>query len=76
MTAIHEVKQVMFVDTPFGESQVLFIIDYGVHCNTIWVCTCLEDGKIRHFDANQISVTKNHTIGLNLKETEEDGTEN
>lgn len=68
MTAIHEVKQIIIVDTPFGESQVLFIIDYGVHCNSIWVCTCLKDGKIRHFDTNQITVTTNNTLNLNLKE--------
>jgi hypothetical protein len=27
---IHEIKQVMFVETPHGIAQVLFIIDYGI----------------------------------------------
>lgn len=67
MTTIHEVQQVLTVNTPFGEAQVLFIIDYGVHKNTIWVCTTFSDGKIRHFDTNQISVTINHTLDFNLK---------
>jgi hypothetical protein len=67
MTVIHEVQQVMIVNTPFGEEQVLFIIDYGIHMNSIWVCTSLSDGKIRHYDTNQITMTINHTLGLNVK---------
>lgn len=68
MTVIHEVQQVLTVNTPFGESQVLFIIDYGIHRNSIWVCSSFEDGKIRHFDTNQISVTINHTLNFNMKD--------
>jgi hypothetical protein len=67
MTVIHEVQQVMIVNTPFGEEQVLFIIDYGIHVNGIWVCTSLSDGKIRHYDTNQLTMTVNHTLGLNVK---------
>jgi hypothetical protein len=68
MTVIHEVQQVLTVNTPFGEAQVLFLIDYGIHKNSIWVCTTFSDGKIRHFDTNQISVTINHTLDFNLKD--------
>ena len=68
MTVIHEVQQVLTVNTPFGEAQVLFLIDYGVHRNSRWVCTTFSDGKIRHFDTNQISVTINHTLDFNLKD--------
>jgi hypothetical protein len=68
MTSIHEVQQVITVNTPFGEAQVLFIIDYGIHRNTIWVCSSFEDGKIRHFDTNQITVTINHTLNFNMKD--------
>ena len=67
MTIIHEVSQVLKVNTPFGEAQVLFLMDYGIHQNTIWICANSEDGKIRHFDSNQISLVTNHTIGMNLK---------
>jgi hypothetical protein len=63
---IYELKQVLTVDTPFGEAQVLFIIDYGIHRNTIWVCASFQDGKIRHFDSNQITITKNHTMNFNI----------
>ena len=68
MTSIHDVQQVITVNTPFGEAQVLFIIDYGIHRNTIWVCSSFEDGKIRHFDTNQITVTINHTLNFNMKD--------
>ena len=68
MTTIHEVQQVLTVNTPFGEAQVLFIIDYGIHRNSIWVCSSFDDGKIRHFDTNQISVTINNTLNFNMKD--------
>ena len=67
MTIIHEVNQVLKVNTPFGEAQVLFLMDYGIHQNTIWICANSKDGKIRHFDSNQISLVRNHTTGMNLK---------
>jgi hypothetical protein len=65
MTAIHEVQQILTCNTPFGEAQALFIIDYGIHRNTIWVCANFDDGKIRHFDSSQISITSNHTLDFN-----------
>jgi hypothetical protein len=71
MTSIHEVKQVLTVNTPFGEAQVLFIFDYGIHRNSIWVCASFSDGKIRHFDSNQISITSNYTLDFNTKKIEE-----
>jgi hypothetical protein len=55
------------VNTEFGLAQALFIIDYGVHANTIWLCASLEDGRIRHFNSNQITIEKNNTINLNLE---------
>jgi hypothetical protein len=62
---IHEVKQILTVNTPFGEAQVLFIMDYGIHRNSIWICASFSDGKIRHFDTNQITITSNHTLNFN-----------
>ena len=67
MTSIHEIKQVLTVNTPFGEAQVLFLIDYGIHLNSIWVCSSLSDGKIRHFDTSQISIKRNETMNFNLE---------
>jgi hypothetical protein len=67
MIAIHEINQVIMVNTEFGLAQALFIIDYGIHTNTIWLCASICDGKIRHFDSNQITIQKNNTINLNLE---------
>lgn len=67
MPIIHEVQQVLTCNTEFGEAQVLFLMDYGIHRNTIWVCADFKDGKIRHFDSNQITITMNHTLDFNVK---------
>lgn len=65
MTTIHEVQQVLTCNTQFGEAQVLFFMDYGIHRNTVWVCASFKDGVIRHFDSNQITITTNHTLDFN-----------
>lgn len=67
MTEIHEIQQVLIVETEFGKAQALLIIDYGVHLNTIWVCAALSDGRVRHFDSNQITIPRNNTIDFNLE---------
>lgn len=63
---IHEMKQVMWVDTPHGEGLVILVMDYGVNHNTVWVVANKEDGKIRHYDSNHISMTKNCTLDLKV----------
>ena len=65
MNTIHEIQQSMWVHTPKGEGQALFIIDYGTHQNTIWVVCLKENGKILHFDSNQLTMTKNSTLEIN-----------
>jgi len=68
MTYIHEIKQTLWVNTPHGKGQALFIVDYGPHQNTIWVVTLKDDGKVKHYDSNQISVEVNHTIDFNKED--------
>jgi hypothetical protein len=53
------------VNTPKGVGHALFIIDYGIHQNTVWVVCLKETGIILHFDSNQLTVTKNNTLELN-----------
>jgi len=65
MTVIHEIQQTIWVNTPKGIGHALFIIDYGIHQNTVWVVCLKETGKILHFDSNQLTVTKNNTLELN-----------
>jgi hypothetical protein len=65
MTSIHEIQQVMYVTTPHGDGVPLFIIDYGPQVNTIWVVANCDDGRIRHYDSNDIVLTKNNTLKNN-----------
>lgn len=66
MMAIHEIQQTIWVNTPHGLGQALFLIDYGIHQNTIWVVSLKNDGKINHYDSTQISVERNYTLNFNL----------
>lgn len=62
---IHEVRQVMWVQTVHGLGQVLFIMDYGPHENTVWVVANKEDGRVRHYNSNQIILDRNYTFDMN-----------
>jgi hypothetical protein len=65
MTAIHEFQSTIWVDTPHGESIAILIIDYGIHQNTIWVVANKNNGRVRHYDSNDIQLSTNHTLNLN-----------
>jgi len=62
---IHELQSLIYFNTPHGEGIGLLVIDYGPHLNTIWVIANCNDGKIRHYNSNDISVTTNFTLNFN-----------
>jgi hypothetical protein len=64
MTTIHEIQQVMFFETPLGMGQALFLIDYGIHINPVFVIVLNETREVKSFESNQIKITKNYTINL------------
>ena len=64
---IHEIKQLMYVNTTHGLGIALFFIDYGVQANTIWIVANEKDGIIRHYDSNQITLSINSTIDFNVQ---------
>lgn len=68
MTVIHELQQILWVTTPHGDGIVLFIMDYGMQNNTIWVVALEDDGLVKHYDSNQIKLCPNNTISLNNKQ--------
>jgi hypothetical protein len=70
MIAIHEIQQTLWVNTSHGLGQALFLIDYGIHQNTVWVVSLKESGKIKHYDSTQISIERNYTINFNLNNNE------
>jgi hypothetical protein len=49
------------VKTPLGYGWCIFIIDYSININTIWVVR-LKDGIVKHFDANDILVQGNEML--------------
>ena len=55
---IKEINNVLWFNTPHGVGQALFIIDYGIHQNTIWVISLKENGAIKHYNSNQIFLIK------------------
>lgn len=62
MTVIHEIEQVLWVETPHGIGQALFLMDYGVHENTIWVVALEQSKEIKHYNSNHLKICWNHTI--------------
>ena len=72
MTLIHELRQVLWVTTPHGDGIALFIMDYGIHNNTIWVVSLESDGSIKHYDSNQIKLCFNYTIDFNKNKLNND----
>jgi hypothetical protein len=67
MVAIYELSQVLWFNTPLGLGQALLVIDYGCHENSIWVIAIKKNGNIKHFNSNQISLSENNTLELNIK---------
>jgi hypothetical protein len=65
MTTIHEFQSTIWVETPHGEGVAILLIDYGIHQNTIWVVANKNDGRVRHYDSNDIKFSANHTINMN-----------
>ena len=61
-TVIHEVQQFLWVETPMGDGQALFIMDYGPHENTVWVVAMEKDRIIKHFNSNQVKLCYNHSF--------------
>lgn len=62
MTVVHELQQVLFVQTPHGKGQALFIIDYGIHENTIWVIALNNTREIKHYSSMQLKVWPNYKL--------------
>ena len=46
------------VHTPLGYCEAIFIIDYGVNVNTVWVCR-MAGGEVKHFYSDDIRIYDN-----------------
>lgn len=50
------------VQTPLGDGEAFFIIDYGVNVNTVWVCR-MAGGEVKHFYSDDIRIYDNPMNG-------------
>ena len=50
------------VKTPLGDAEALFIVDYGVNVNTVWVCR-MEGGAVKHFYSDDVLIYGNPMNG-------------
>jgi len=64
MTAIHQLSPPIYVNTPKGEGDTLFLIDYGVNINTVWVVHLHESGEVLHFDSSDVRIMGNLMYGI------------
>ena len=62
---IHQLNPTILVDTPLGQGHAIFLIDYGMHQNSCWVVTLVENGIVKHFDSNDVIVCRNYTYKIN-----------
>ena len=63
---ILQLNPTILVDTPLGKGHAILIIDYGIHQNTCWVVSLVQDGVVKHFDCNDIILATNYTYRLNI----------
>lgn len=56
---IYELRNPIDVRTPKGYGKALFLIDYGVECNSLWKCRMHETGKVINFYDDQIEIYPN-----------------
>ena len=50
------------VNTPLGDGEAMFIIDYGINVNTVWIVR-FNGGKILHIYSDDIRVWGNPING-------------
>lgn len=60
---IHELKNIINVETPLGYGKAIAWIDYGSQVNTVWKVILYDSGMVRNFYDNDILVHPNHMDG-------------
>ena len=61
--------------TPLGDGEAMFIIDYGLNYNTVWLVR-LPGGVVKHFYSDDIRIYDNpmngHGFDVDVKKAEHD----
>ena len=56
---IHELKNVINVETPLGYGKAIAWIDYGSQTNTVWKVVLYDSGIVRNFYDDDILIYPN-----------------
>lgn len=60
---IHEIRQVIWLDTPKGQALAKFIVDRGVDSDLEWITVLQDTGQVLSFDNSEVLVCKSFTLG-------------
>lgn len=60
---IHELNNVIYVETPLGYGKAIAWIDYGSELNTVWKIVLHDSGMVRNFYDTDIIVLPNKMDG-------------
>ena len=63
MISIHEISNIINVDTPLGYGKCIAWIDYGSQTNTVWKVVLYDSGMVRNFYDDDIIVHPNKMDG-------------
>jgi hypothetical protein len=63
---IHELRNVINVQTPLGYGKAIAWIDYGSEVNTVWKVILQDSGIVRNFYDDDILVIPNKMDGGNI----------
>jgi len=60
---IHEIEQLLWLETPKGEAIAKFMIDYGPDSDLQWVCVQQDTREIWTWSNWDVKASKNITLG-------------
>jgi hypothetical protein len=63
---IHELTNIIDVETPLGYGKAIAWIDYGSQTNTVWKVILYDSGMVRNFYDDDILVHPNKMDGGHL----------
>jgi len=72
VTTIHEIQQFIWLETPLGDGQALFLLDNGPHENVTFIVALQKDGQLKHFTSEQVKLCPNYTYGINVGDKKPD----
>jgi predicted phage tail protein len=60
-----ELRNPIPVKTALGDGMVIYVVNSGTYANDVWT-VALNDGRVRHFRTDQITIEDNATWGIKI----------